>query len=234
MTAPSPSAPGARVVTPTGSEYVEIIAGGPIKQVTTLQAIANLAGATTQQAITALSTVGAGVITPTGLIGGITTRTGSQSNTAFTDTTDTAANIVAADAGLFVGRSWVYEYQNTTDANATLAGGTGVTVSGITVVPGKTSAFYLITYSATNTFTMVGFAQTSAQGSSGTLTMNGATPVTVTDSRVTANSAIVITLKTVGGTVGVQPHIPTITAGTGFTVVGTALDTSVYNYLIIG
>lgn len=230
----SPTAPGARLVTPTGAELIPIIAAGPISQVATAQSIADLAGATTQMAITALNTVGAGTITAAGIIGGVTARGGSQSNTAFTDTTATAAAIVAADAGLFIGRSWLYVYENTTDANATLAGGVGVTVSGITVVPGKSSAFYLVTYTDTNTFTMVGIGQTAAQGSSGTFTANGATPVTVTDSRVTANSAIVVTLKTVGGTVGAIPAIKTITAGTGFTIAGTASDTSVYNYLIIG
>lgn len=68
----------------------------------------------------------------------------------------------------------------------------------------------------------------------GTFTLNEATPVTVVEPTVTANSAIVITLKTVGGTVGAVPAIQTITAGTGFTVAGTASDTSVYNYLVIG
>lgn len=68
----------------------------------------------------------------------------------------------------------------------------------------------------------------------GTFTLNETTPVTVTEPNVTANSVIVITLKTVGGTVGAAPAIQTITAGTGFTVAGTALDTSVYNYRVIG
>jgi len=68
----------------------------------------------------------------------------------------------------------------------------------------------------------------------GVFTCNGATAVTVTEPTVTANSAIVITLKTVGGTVGAIPAIQTITAGTGFTIAGTASDTSVYNYLVIG
>jgi hypothetical protein len=67
----------------------------------------------------------------------------------------------------------------------------------------------------------------------GTFTCNGTTQVTVADTKVTANSSIVITLKTVGGTVGAIPAIKTITAGTGFTVAGTASDTSVYNYKII-
>jgi hypothetical protein len=69
----------------------------------------------------------------------------------------------------------------------------------------------------------------------GTFVANGVTPVTVADTYVTANSVIVITLKTVGGTVSPTPlYIPTITPGTGFTVAGLASDTSTYNYRIIG
>lgn len=69
----------------------------------------------------------------------------------------------------------------------------------------------------------------------GTFTATGATPVTVVEPKVRATSAIIITLKTVGGTVSPSvPYIATITAGTGFTVTGTASDTSVYNYLVIG
>lgn len=69
----------------------------------------------------------------------------------------------------------------------------------------------------------------------GTLTLNGATPVTVANANVDAGSIIVFTLKTVGGTVSPSaPNVLTITAGTGFTVGGTASDTSVYNYVILG
>lgn len=69
----------------------------------------------------------------------------------------------------------------------------------------------------------------------GTFVCNGATAVTVTDANVTANSEIDITLKTVGGTVSPSlPYIKTITPGTGFTVAGTAGDTSTYNYAITG
>ena len=67
----------------------------------------------------------------------------------------------------------------------------------------------------------------------GTFVCNGATPVTVTEPTITANSSIVVTLKTVGGTVGAVPAVKTITPGTGFTIAGTASDTSVYNYLVI-
>jgi hypothetical protein len=74
---------------------------------------------------------------------------------------------------------------------------------------------------------------TELYGSSGTFTANGTSAVTVANTAVTADSVIVITLKTVGGTVGAYPAIKTITAGTGFTVAATASDTSVYNYRII-
>jgi hypothetical protein len=79
--------------------------------------------------------------------------------------------------------------------------------------------------------TWIAFAQ---NGVSGTFTANGATAVTVTDASVTADSNIIITLKTVGGTVGTSaPNVRTITPGTGFTVAGIASDTSVYNYRIL-
>lgn len=71
-------------------------------------------------------------------------------------------------------------------------------------------------------------------GDTKTFTCNGTTPVTVANTSVTANSLIWPTLKTVGGTVGAVPAVKTITPGTGFTIAGTASDTSVYNYAVIG
>jgi hypothetical protein len=69
----------------------------------------------------------------------------------------------------------------------------------------------------------------------GTVTLNGATPVAVANANVTANSVIIFTLKTAAGTVSpTAPNVLTITPGTGFTVGGVALDTSVYNYVILG
>lgn len=67
-----------------------------------------------------------------------------------------------------------------------------------------------------------------------TVTLNGATPVTVADTAITATSAVLFTLATVGGTVGAYPAVKTITPGTGFTVAGTAADTSTYNVTRIG
>jgi hypothetical protein len=78
----------------------------------------------------------------------------------------------------------------------------------------------------------IGAHQTTTVG--GTVVLNGATPVTVVDPNTRLNSIIFFTLNTVGGTVGAVPSIKTITPGTGFTVAGTAGDTSVYNYVILG
>ncbi len=63
---------------------------------------------------------------------------------------------------------------------------------------------------------------------------NGASGVTVAATQVTANSAIIPFLSVVGGTVGAAPVVQTRTAGTGFTFLGTASDTSTYGFLIIG
>lgn len=68
----------------------------------------------------------------------------------------------------------------------------------------------------------------------GTVTLNGTNAITVAAPQVTPNSDVNFTLKTVGGTVGAAPAIQTITVGVGFTVSGTAGDTSTYNYSITG
>lgn len=190
----------------------------------------------TAPSLTALTTVGAGTILATSFASSLTARSGAQSFTAFTDTTDTAAAIIAACANLVnkIGTSFVYTYVNNTNAPATVTGGSGVTVSGQAVVPANSSGKFLVTYTATATLTMVGF-EISIFPSKGTYINNGATAVTVANAAVTADSIISFTLKTVGGTVSASaPNVKTITPGTGFTVAGLASDTSTYNYEIRG
>lgn len=104
------------------------------------------------EAFTALTTVGAGTITAAGIAGGATNRTGST--VAYTDTTATAALIIAAIPGAYIGQSWEYTYYNNTLGLATITGGTGVTVSG-GGVPANMWARYLVTYTAAATLTMV-------------------------------------------------------------------------------
>jgi hypothetical protein len=78
-------------------------------------------------------------------------------------------------------------------------------------------------------------ADTTRQGTFqlfGTFTANGASDVTVAEAGIARNDLISISLNTVGGTVGAIPRLTTITPGTGFTVAGTASDTSIYNYVV--
>lgn len=68
----------------------------------------------------------------------------------------------------------------------------------------------------------------------GTFVATGATAVTVANTLVLTTSPIVISLNTVGGSVGAVPSIKTITAGVGFTVKTDLGDSSTYNYAILG
>lgn len=184
------------------------------------------------EAAVALATVGAAVITGAGIASQLTTRGGVQI-AAFTDTTDTAVAIIAAQPNVHVGASWEYTYVNNTIFPATLAAGVGVTLSGAVLAPANSWIRYLVTYTAAGAISMTCIAQ-GMFPSTGTFVANGVTPVTVANANMTAGSNVVITLKTVGGTVGAIPHLATVTPQTGFTVIGTASDTSTYNYEIRG
>ena len=101
-----------------------------------------------------LTTVGAGTLTAALLVGRVITRSGPTA--AFTDTTDTAANIIAALPSLAViGESFYIDYINTTAFVATLAAGTNVTLSGIaTVLPANSITRMLLTYATASTVTL--------------------------------------------------------------------------------
>jgi hypothetical protein len=84
-------------------------------------------------------------------------------------------------------------------------------------------------------FSFLGGPQSSGvRATGGTYTCTSAGTITVSNTNVTANSIIDMTLKTVGGTVSTALYISTITVGTGFTVICGTSDTSVYNYLVLG
>jgi hypothetical protein len=64
----------------------------------------------------------------------------------------------------------------------------------------------------------------------GTVTLTGGEG-TIESAAISANSQVSITLKTVGGTIGGQPYVNTITPGTSLTLAGGgASNTSVYNW----
>ena len=64
------------------------------------------------------------------------------------------------------------------------------------------------------------------------VTVNGTTPVAITNAGISKNSVLIFSLNTVGGTVGAIPKVVTITDGS-CTVAATASDTSVYNVVIL-
>jgi hypothetical protein len=186
----------------------------------------------TPEVATALATVGAGTITGAGIAGAVTTRGGVQV-AAFTDTTDTAVNIIGAQPNVHVGFSWEYTYVNNTVFPATLAAGAGVTLSGATIIPANSWATYLVTYSAAGTITMVCMGQ-GYFPKIGTFVANGATAVVVAEPALTANSVVDFGMKTIGGTPAGAPFLSAITPGTGFSVKAAAGDTSTYTYEIRG
>ena len=92
-------------------------------------------------------------------------------------------------------------------------------------------------FTARNIKKKLGIAEASRAAnilSTGTVTANGTTAVVVADTKMTANSTVIFTCKTVGGTPAGAPYLSAVTAGTGFSVKAAAGDTSVYNYMIIG
>ena len=74
--------------------------------------------------------------------------------------------------------------------------------------------------------------QSGANGRTGTFTMNGATPVVVSNSSLAAGDQIIITRDTPDGTPGAF-NLTTRTNGTSFAVTGTASDTSGMRYTLV-
>ena len=66
----------------------------------------------------------------------------------------------------------------------------------------------------------------------GTVVASGTGSVSVSNASVTANSVILLTVKTIGGFAG-PAYVTSATPGTGFTIRSSAGDTSTYNYLIL-
>lgn len=166
-------------------------------------------------AVTVADTTGAiasGNITTTGTGGSVFNSTALDSD--FTVKAITSGNAISYDAG--------------TSAIALAA--TTVGVTGAVTITGAVSQSGSTTYTTATSGTIL---KQGANGRVGTFVANGATPVTVNNSSIAITDAIIISLNTVGGTVGVQPHVATITGASGFTVVCTATDTSTYNYAII-
>lgn len=78
----------------------------------------------------AISTVGAGVLTAAGIVGGLIMRTGPTG--AYDDTTDTATAILAAMDSPAVGDSFEFTIVNGVNFVGTMLIGAGITLAGVT------------------------------------------------------------------------------------------------------
>lgn len=70
-------------------------------------------------------------------------------------------------------------------------------------------------------------------GPFGTVTANATTPVAEAVPSISADSVVILSLKTVGGSAPGQAFVSSLTAGTGFSITSLANDTSVYNYYVM-
>ncbi len=131
--------------------------GGPAAEnfLTTTGAIAALAssGGAGETINTAITTAGAGTLTGAAITGGVITRSGPVA--AYSDTTDTAALIVAAIGAPFIGQSFFVHIKNTVNFTQTILAGGGVTLSGSVVVPANSVALYLVTLTSLSAVTFL-------------------------------------------------------------------------------
>lgn len=147
-----------------GTEVLEVQGIAPNGQLsgqtetTTTQAIANLASlGGSSDKLSTLATAGNGTILAAVMITKNLQRTGPT--IPFTDTTDTAANIIAAlPNGGSLNDAFKFFYQNNTNFPVIIVGGSNVTVSGISTIPGNMAGTFLITENGLTTITMVGLA----------------------------------------------------------------------------
>lgn len=90
---------------------------------------------------------------PGGLAGTVILRSGAA---AVTDTTDTAANIIASIPGAYVGMTGLLVIANTNSGTLTIAAGAGVTLAGTTTVLTAGVRFYQIKITSLTTVTLTG------------------------------------------------------------------------------
>ena len=152
----------------------------------------------------ALITAGAGTLTAAIITSGICVRTGPTG--AYTDTTDTASNIIAAIPDCSPGDTFRFRHINTVAYAMTLAAGTGVTLGTVppTTVQASLHKDYLVTVT-NNTPTSVAVC-------------NAVTGQKVyTGMTLAQTSAISVGMLVTGTSVGASSKVASIQAGVGFT-----------------
>lgn len=165
---------------------------------------------------------------------------GSGSATGDTNLYRDSANVLKTDDALVV--AGTLGVTGATTLSSTLASGaltvTGAASASTTLTAGTGITATTGNITATNGDVVISTAgkglnvKTGSNARIGTLTLNGATPVVVNTTAVTADSAIFLTVKTVGGTPAFS-WVSARTAATSFSVTGTAGDTSVLQWFIV-
>jgi len=95
------------------------------------------------------------VITVPAILGGLYTRSGTNTNR--TDTTATAADILAQLPDMDIGDTFMLLIGNQTANSLIIAGGASVTASGNLTILTLTSKWFLFTKTSATTMTMAGF-----------------------------------------------------------------------------
>lgn len=152
---PVPGATAIQSANLTSDMMLPILAG-PLSSVVSLGDLKAYVGVSASPVSTSITTVGDGVLTAAAIAGGVIVRSGPVA--AFTDTTDTAAAIIAAlGADAVVGTSFYLIIKNITAFQQTLAAGTGVTLTGNkNVLSANSVGFYLVTYTSATAVTILG------------------------------------------------------------------------------
>ena len=88
------------------------------------------------------------------ILGGLYTRSGTNTNR--TDTTETAANILAAMPEMDIGDTYAFMVSNATANPLVIAGGTNVTASGNLTVPTLVSKWFVLEKTSATTMTLYG------------------------------------------------------------------------------
>lgn len=197
------------------------------------------------EANAALSTAGAGVLLGAALVGGVVTRTGPTAD--FTDTTDTAALIIAALPDANTGKAWEATIKNTTAFTQTLAGGSGITLAGQTIIPANSAGRFLLSYPSAAAITVRGLSVVPLSSmppvASVSLATNGAGTITAASIagqftlRTTVAAAFTDTTDTAANIIAAVPNwavgqsfkwvyknsvnfLATLAAGSGVTLTG--------------
>jgi len=88
------------------------------------------------------------------ILGGLYSRSGTNTNR--TDTTETAANILAAMPEMDIGDTYTFMVSNATANTMVVAGGTNVTASGNLAVPTLQSKFFVLEKTSATAMTLYG------------------------------------------------------------------------------